>query len=855
MIFLGLLLTIAMGSALARSFMLQTESHARLQKEASKNYVASQPIENRRGDIIDRNGNLLAVSVNRWAAVVDPRYVASPGETARLLSGILDAPADTIQEKIAPTQRTDAEDEIGTNAAIEAAKEAVLPLANEIAGSLGFGTTNMERSVRMMTYFYQMEQLRTPKTLEVVKVLSDAANAMDSVVGATDTTVRLFQKRGRAFAYLARDLNDETAKRITEAKTALRALCRKERQKGNTCKNPLAHVRIQPEPKRYYPKREVAASLIGLVNHQNKGASGLERTLDGFLVGGKQNLTRVKDRRGRFIYLNGLKTTVDMVPHTAQLTIDEKIQAFSEQVIQEACLVGGARAGYAIVYDVKTGEILASASHPSYNPNDYNAWNEGRQPLRDERNAFGERGDSLSWAAQSPMFRAAYPGNVDRVLREFTSAYHSEKNAFIEFAHNYPDASRALAIQDVYEPGSVTKVFTVAAALEEKRIDLLEVVDLEGGKWKLKDDEETDISDTHPMKEGNLTDIIKYSSNIGSAKIGSRLGPEKLDRYFRAFGFGAKTGSGFPGEARGVLRRSSVWTDVDLKNISFGQGFSVTGIQLAAALGALANGGKLMRPLFVKKILDADGQVIANYEPQVVRQVVSEKTARTVLDLMRNVVEPGGTGTRAYIPEYPVAGKTGTGQKSHLKKRGYADDMWVSTFFGVAPADNPELAIAILVDEPKGNRHGGGVFAAPAFKRIMRWSLKYLGIPSPYDAGKQIAWNDPDELKQRRALGPEKDTDEFSKLSPPISAEEAGNVVVPSFIGLTMDQVRKLARTTGLSVRYQGSGLAHSQDLPSHERVPAWTPVTVHFQSKGIRPDASPGGEDWTGEAIAEGGE
>ena len=531
MIFLGMVLTLAMGSALARSFMLQTEEHEQLRREASKNYVETDPIETRRGDIIDRHGNLLAVTVNRWAAVADPRYISDPDETSKILADLIAQPAEDLRERISPSQSSSEQDEMGTNAAIEAAKQAVLPLAKDIADTLGFESTGLERSIRMMTYFYQMEQLRTPNTLEVVKVLSDAANAMDSIVGASETSLRVFRPRGRAFAYIARNLSDEAAKRITDAKTALSALCRKERQQGRKCQNPLAQVRIQPEPKRYYPKREVASQLVGLVNRQNKGAAGIERTLNGFLVGGQQNLTRVKDRRGRYIYLNGLEPTVEMQPHTAQLTIDEKIQAYAEQVIQEACLVAGARAGYAMVYRVRTGEILGAASHPSYNPNDYNTWHRSRQPLRDERDAFGQRGDALSWAAESPMLKAGHPGNSERLVREKTNAYQSEKNAFVEFEHNYPDASRALGIQDVYEPGSVTKVFTVAAALEEGKIDLLEVLDLENGKWILKDDEKTPIGDTRAMKEGNLAKIIKYSSNIGAAKIGSRLGPERLDRY------------------------------------------------------------------------------------------------------------------------------------------------------------------------------------------------------------------------------------------------------------------------------------------------------------------------------------
>jgi cell division protein FtsI (penicillin-binding protein 3) len=350
--------------------------------------------------------------------------------------------------------------------------------------------------------------------------------------------------------------------------------------------------------------------------------------------------------------------------------------------------------------------------------------------------------------------------------------------------------------------------------------------------------------------------IIKRSSNIGAAKIGLLLGSERVDRYLRAFGFGAKTGASFPGEARGTLRPSSSWTRVDLANVSFGQGFSVTGIQLAAAVGALANGGRLMRPILVKRIFDEHQRVVRTYEPHVVTQVVSEKTARTVLDLMQGVVEPGGTGTRAYIPEYPVAGKTGTGQKSHLRKRGYAQDMWVNTFFGVAPAGNPRLAVVILVDEPTGKRHGGGIFAAPAFRRIMRWSLKYLGVPSPYEAGKQVAWVDPHELTKRRAIKNEeaRPDSKLAELTPPVKATEAGHVAVPTFVGMTMDQVRRLAHAASIQVTYHGSGLARGQDIPPHERVPTWTPVNVFFQPRG-RVEAFVGfdSERWNGSSVAGG--
>ena len=195
---------------------------------------------------------------------------------------------------------------------------------------------------------------------------------------------------------------------------------------------------------------------------------------------------------------------------------------------------------------------------------------------------------------------------------------------------------------------------------------------------------------------------------------------------------------------------------------------------------------------------------------------------------MRGVVEAGGTGHRAYIPEYPVAGKTGTGQKPHLRKRGYSEDMWVNTFLGVVPANHPELAIAILVDEPTAKRHGGGLIAAPTFKRIANFALRHLGIASPYVTGKRQAWLNPELLAKRRALKP--DAGQLDRLGPPVSNDQAGDVPVPDFRGVTMDQALILANEIGLAIRLQGSGKAIAQSPAAHLRVPAGSEVVVTFQ-------------------------
>ncbi|MEC9072216.1 MAG: penicillin-binding transpeptidase domain-containing protein, partial [Myxococcota bacterium] len=202
------------------------------------------------------------------------------------------------------------------------------------------------------------------------------------------------------------------------------------------------------------------------------------------------------------------------------------------------------------------------------------------------------------------------------------------------------------------------------------------------------------------------------------------------------------------------------------------------------------------------------------------------------------------------IPEFPVAGKTGTGQKTHIvgdeRNKGYSEDMWVATFFGVAPLDNPKLAVMVLVDEPQGRSHGGGTFAAPAFKEIMYNSLRLMGVPSPLERDRQVAWLEPDLLKERRRAT-EKKSETSRSLSPPVDPSSAGDVPVPDFDGLTMDQVRRLAMRSGLGVRLRGTGTATSQSIAAHARVPSWSTVSVDFEprnaeaTRGLRPSAPAG--------------
>ena len=348
------------------------------------------------------------------------------------------------------------------------------------------------------------------------------------------------------------------------------------------------------------------------------------------------------------------------------LTIDKTIQYTAEKELAVAVRKSGAKGGTAIVMDPKSGEVLAMANYPQFNPND------------------------LSSTSQAAL-----------------------KNR---------------AIVDTYEPGSTFKVFLLAAALEEGVVKPGDKFNCENGSMELAGKV---IHDTH--KHGALTvrEIMKFSSNIGSAKIAAKLGKERFYDYITSFGFGSPTGIELNGEGSGILRSMKTWSNLELATLSFGQGVSATPIQLTTAFSAIANGGYLMKPYLVKDILDRDGKVIKSNQPQIVKKVISGDTASKVTEMLRDVVAEGGTGTEAALNGYDVAGKTGTAQKVS-GGRGYRENKHVASFIGFVPAESPELVVLVAIDEPEGIQYGG-IVAAPAFRAISETSLRYLNSPKKND--------------------------------------------------------------------------------------------------------------------------
>ncbi len=278
-------------------------------------------------------------------------------------------------------------------------------------------------------------------------------------------------------------------------------------------------------------------------------------------------------------------------------------------------------------------------------------------------------------------------------------------------------------ITDPFEPGSTMKIFSAAAAIESGSCSPSSIFYCENGAYKMGSHV---IHDTHEHGWLSLQQIVKYSSNIGAVKFSAATGSEHLFKTLRNFGFGEKTGIDCPGETPGSLAPYQRWTKVDAGTIAFGQGLSVSALQLVTAVSAVANKGILMRPYAVQAITDHYGRLIRSFGPKRIRRAISEKTAGTLTRIMQTVITDGGTGVNAALDGYSVCGKTGTAQKIDENGR-YSNEKYVASFVGFAPVENPKIAVLVVVDEPQKEHYGSSV-AAPAFKTIAQKTLDYMNI-------------------------------------------------------------------------------------------------------------------------------
>ena len=526
----------------------------------------------------------------------------------------------------------------------------------------------------------------------------------------------------------------------------------------------LIGVGITTESRRYYPEREIAAHLMGFSGTDNQGLEGLERKYDRYLTGAQHKLVCMEDAFGRPFAIN--KPTPPEkagVVHHLTLTIDKEIQYKAQQALHSAVTQTKAKGGHCVVVDPKTGEILAMAVVPQFNP-----------------------------------------------------------NIFSKFR---PDTWRNRAVTDCFEPGSTMKAFLLSAALEEGVVSPLTEFFCEEGKFKVGG---RVVHDTHEYETLTVADIVVRSSNIGAIKIGQKLGYERFCRYLKKFGFSEKTGVDLLGERAGFIRTTKHARTIDQANLYFGQGMSTTSLQLVMAMAAIANGGQLMRPYVVKEIVDDAGHQVEETTPQVVRRVISSKTAKTVASILTGVVGEEGTAPKAAIKGFGVAGKTGTAQKIDPRTKAYSKQKYVATFVGFTPVEDPKLVILVVVDEPKGIAYGGLV-AAPVFQKVGSWALNHLraaprpGLLAGGDAGQVDQASVSPKSAQPIAVAPQ-----VKRI-----AQELRQGVLPDFTRMGMRQVLKKGRDLGLKVCLKGSGLAVAQQPEPGCSLSQVDSVEIHFRPPG----------------------
>jgi cell division protein FtsI (penicillin-binding protein 3) len=390
------------------------------------------------------------------------------------------------------------------------------------------------------------------------------------------------------------------------------------------------------------------------------------------------------------------------------------------------------------------------------------------------------------------------------------------------FSRHKPEHWRNRCITDCFEPGSTIKAFLLAAALEEHVLEPKTRLNCERGEYRIGG---RVVHDTHEYEWLSISDIIAFSSNIGAIKMGQRLGYAKFCEYLKGFGFGRKSGIDLLGERDGFIRSAGKARPIDQATLFFGQGMAATSLQLAMAMAAIANGGRLMRPYVVQAVVDPEEKKTQRTSPKVVRRVVSHGTSEMVREILEGVVREDGTGSRAAVKGFTVAGKTGTSQKVDAETGQYSKTKHVATFVGFAPSKRPKLVILVMVDEPKGIPYGGWV-AGPVFAEVAQWALHFLRINPQIRSAEKI---EPDSGPLGRLSS--QGVVEEAQPSPRAlrSLTDAG--LLPDFRGLGMREVLKQSRPLGLKIELRGTGLAFKQDPLPGVPLRGLKHVSVRFRA------------------------
>jgi cell division protein FtsI (penicillin-binding protein 3) len=631
-----------------------------------------------------------------------------------------------------------------------------------------------------------------------------AARLLARILKADPKEILAKLESSHSFTWIARKLDNSSSARIRSLN--------------------LKGIYFQKEPKRFYPKNDLSAQVIGYVGMDDEGLAGIERSFDQRLRGRPGKMLITMDARHRWV------GRVEKNPEPGQnlvLTVDEDIQHIVERELDRIIAEKQPKAVTAIVENPRTGEILALANRPTFNPNESRAIS--------------------------------------------------------------PQSLKNRAVSDIYEPGSTFKMVTISAALEENLTNPNEVIDCQMGSIVVNG---TRIHDWHRF--GNLTvaNVLANSSDVGSIKLGMRLGEDRLYHYIRAYGFGTQTGIELSGETRGITKPVSRWSKMSIGAISMGQEIGVSPLQLVAMTSTIANDGLWTPPRIVAGTTQLQEQRSAGmktvvFHPGQQHRVISALTAAKMKRMLEGVVLHG-TGKMAVLDGYTSAGKTGTAQKINPVTHRYDKVNYIASFSGFAPINDPAITVTVIVDSPKGFHEGG--YIAPYFAHIAQQVLEYLDVPHDVDVknpqrmllrasakpeseglpdhvGEEVAANDSVEentqvatasgtqqpagvipagyhpsssssiVETQHTASMHTDTTKPTGPQKPIPLPTSGTVVldadaektVPSFLGKPIRAVIEESEKAGLEIDVFGSGVARDQNPPPGSRLPSGGHVTVQF--------------------------
>jgi len=701
---LGALLFLWIGAICFRLVRLQVVKYGEFMQRARQQQTRSIPVEPRRGNIYDRNGYALAMSVDVDSVFAVPTEIHDAETTAALLGKVLDLDPQEIVTRI---------------------------------------------------------------------------------------------QNGHNFVFIKRKIDQETANRVRELN--------------------LRGIYFRKEPKRFYPKRELAAQVIGYVGMDDEGLGGLEREFDDDLRGiPGQDLISIDARRKWF-------SSVERPPDPGQnlvLTIDQTIQYIAEKELDQGMQDTQAIAGTVVVENPRTGEILALANRPTFNPNVFSS---------------------------VPM--------------------ESLKNR---------------AVSDIYEPGSVFKIVTYSAAINEHVVTPEDHVDCQHGSIDVFG---MRIHDHESLGVVTIAEALAHSSDVAAIKTGMKLGEQRLYHYIKEYGFGQQTGIELPGETRGLAKPLNRWSKVSIGAISMGQEIGVTPLQTISLISTIANDGVYTPPRIVAGEMPPDSKALpVVFHPAQQHRVVTPLTAVEMKKMMEDVVLEG-TARRATLDGYTVAGKTGTAQKVDPKTGAYSKTKYVASFIGFSPVNTPAITIAVILDSPVG-LHQGGQVCAPVFKRIAQQVLQYLHVPHDLEVKSpqrqtllaSAKQTDIDESSDRlgeplrdeetapakaATAAPSAESHNVGGTSPAAQSETAlasvaspaptlsdsqapnaggqsaprnsvvlavdSGMVVPSFLGKPLRSAVQMAQQSGVEIDAIGSGVAREQSPPPGSRLVSGQKITVRF--------------------------